>query len=76
MNTNKIYTPHTSADFLSIIWERQQQLGMSDFQLARESGLSRSTISKWKHNQRSPMWYQLLTLFPAVGLEIKIIEKD
>lgn len=76
MNTNKIYTPSNSAEFLQIIWERQKQLGLSDYQLARESGISRATLSRWKSAQRSPMWYQLLALFPVVGLEIKIIEKD
>lgn len=76
MNANRIYTPHNCAEFMEIIWERQKQIGLSDYELARLSGLSRSTLSRWKNNQRAPMWYQLLSLFPAVGLEIKIIEKD
>lgn len=76
MNANKIYTPHTSAEFLQIIWQRQKDLGISDYQLARESGVSRAAISRWKAEQRTPMWYQILALFPVVGLEIKILEKD
>ena len=76
MIQNKIYTPSSNEDFVNIIWERQRQLGLSDYQLARESGLSRSTISRWKSGKREPMTNQLLSLFPVVGLEIKVIEKD
>ena len=54
MNTNKVYTPNHAQDLLDIIWERQNYLGLSDYELSKLSSVSRSAISRWKADQRSP----------------------
>lgn len=76
MNTNKVYTPNHAQDLLDIIWERQNYLGLSDYELAKLSSVSRSAISRWKTNQRSPQLTQIAPLLQALGLEVKVIEKD
>lgn len=76
MNTNKVYTPNHVGDLLAIIWERQSYLGLSDYELAKLSKVSRSAISRWKTYQRSPQLVQIVPLLQALGLEVKVIEKD
>lgn len=76
MNTNKVYTPNHAQDLLDIIWERQNYLGLSDYELAKLSSVSRSSISRWKSDQRSPQLVQIVPLLQALGLEVKVIEKD
>lgn len=76
MNTNKVYTPNHAQDLLDIIWERQNYLGLTDYELAKLSSVSRSAISRWKADQRSPQLVQIVPLLQALGLEVKIIEKD
>lgn len=76
MNTNKVYTPNHAQDLLDIIWERQNYLGLSDYELSKLSSVSRSAISRWKADQRSPQLVQIIPLLQALGLEVKVIEKD
>lgn len=76
MNANKVYTPSHAGDLLSILWERQSYLGLSDYELSKLSGISRSAICKWKSYQRSPQLIQIVPLLQALGLEVKVIEKD
>lgn len=76
MNTNKVYTPNHAQDLLDIIWERQNYLGLSDYELSKLSSVSRSAISRWKADQRSPQLVQIVPLLQALGLEVKVIEKD
>lgn len=76
MNTNKVYTPNHAQDLLDIIWERQNYLGLSDYELSKLSSVSRSAISRWKADQRSPQLIQIVPLLQALGLEVKVIEKD
>lgn len=76
MNANKVYTPAHIQDLLDIMWERQSSLGLSDYELSKLSDVSRSTISKWKSNQRIPHIVQIASLLPVLGLEVKILEKD
>ena len=63
-------------DILFAIDIKQNKIGMSDYELSRLSGISRSTLSRWKLGERKPMLYQLLTVMSIVGLELNITEKE
>lgn len=63
-------------DILFAIDIQQHKIGMSDFELSRLSGISRSTLSRWKTGERKPGLYQLLRVMGIVGLELNVRERN
>lgn len=60
------------ADFLKAIGEQQEKLGLSDYQIAKDTGVSRATLSRWKSGDREPRIFQLLTILDYLNIKLMI----